>query len=68
MRERGATVVQCPRCGNETPVYETSYDASGEPLSFSVCLWCSGYVEYDPTRSLVRAAYEGRDRRARESA
>jgi hypothetical protein len=46
MRDHGATLLPCPHCGNETPVYHSSYDTAGNPIDFSVCLWCEGLIEY----------------------
>lgn len=46
MLSAGAELLPCPHCGAETPVYHTTYDATGDPVSFSVCLWCEGLIEY----------------------
>ncbi|WP_225333624.1 hypothetical protein [Halomicrobium urmianum] len=46
MRENGATLHPCPHCERETPVFETEYDRDGRPVSFTVCLWCRGLIEY----------------------
>lgn len=76
MREAGATVELCPHCGKDTPVYPSSYGADGAPLSFSVCVWCEGIVEYGPDAATphdpyagaeaIRAAHEQKRRRRRE--
>jgi hypothetical protein len=47
MLEHGAEVEPCPHCGDETPVYRSSYDRWLDPVTFSVCLWCDGLIEYD---------------------
>lgn len=49
MRDAGAAVMACPHCGNDTPIYRSEYDADRRALSFSVCVWCEGYIEYDGT-------------------
>lgn len=46
MCTNGAEVLSCPHCDHETPVYRSDYDSTGAPLSFSVCLWCDGLIEY----------------------
>lgn len=46
MRDRGAELMACPHCGDDTPVYRSAYDSAGTPLSFTVCLWCEGLIEY----------------------
>lgn len=46
MCENGAEILSCPHCGDETPVYQTEYASDGTPISFSVCLWCQGSIEY----------------------
>lgn len=46
MRENGAEILPCPHCGAETPVYQSDYGNDGWPMSFSVCLWCNGAIEY----------------------
>lgn len=46
MRAQGAEVMPCPYCGHDTAVYQSDYDPTGDPISFSVCLWCEGFIEY----------------------
>lgn len=46
MCENGADVRSCPYCENDTPVYRTEYGSDGTPVSFSVCVWCQGLIEY----------------------
>jgi len=46
MRENGATLHPCPHCERETPVFETQYGRDGRPVTFTVCLWCQGLIEY----------------------
>lgn len=46
MLTAGAELRPCPHCAAETPVYRTTYDSSGNPVSFTVCLWCAGLIEY----------------------
>ncbi|MFB6130559.1 MAG: hypothetical protein ABEJ28_07040 [Salinigranum sp.] len=58
MLAAGATPMCCPHCGAETPVYESDYDESGDPVSFSVCLWCDGLVEFDARTGEVHEPYE----------
>jgi hypothetical protein len=57
MRTQGAIVASCPHCGNDTPVFHTEYDSHGDPLSFSVCVWCAGYIEYDGTTATAHEPY-----------
>ncbi|WP_435196402.1 hypothetical protein [Natronomonas sp. EA1] len=45
----GAEIMACPHCGDGTPIYRSAYDSGGTPLSFTVCLWCEGFIEYSPT-------------------
>ena len=59
MRTRGAIVATCPHCHNDTPVFQTEYDLQGNPLSFSVCVWCEGYIEYDGANSGARFELTG---------
>ena len=64
MVEAGATPMRCPHCDAETPLYVTEYDAAGEPVSFTVCLWCDGFVEFDEAADAPREPYAaGGDRR-----
>lgn len=46
MLSEGAELLPCPHCERKTPVYRSAYDATGDPISFSVCLWCMGLIEY----------------------
>lgn len=46
MRENGAEILSCPHCEDDTPVYQTEYGSDGTPVSFSVCIWCEGPIEY----------------------
>jgi hypothetical protein len=46
MVEAGATPMRCPHCDAETPIYASEYDTAGNPVSFTVCLWCGGIVEF----------------------
>lgn len=46
MLNQGAELLPCPHCGRETPVFRSVYDSAGMPISFSVCLWCDGFIEY----------------------
>jgi hypothetical protein len=46
MLDRGAELMRCPYCEEETPIYRSAYDSTGMPISFSVCLWCEGILEY----------------------
>ena len=57
MRTQGALVASCPHCENDTPVFLTEYDSHGNPLSFSVCVWCEGYIEYDGTTATAHEPY-----------
>ena len=57
MLAAGATPRQCPHCGVETPVYRSSYDRTGSPVSFSVCLWCDGFIELDDLSNEPREPY-----------
>ena len=57
MRTQGAIVAPCPHCRNDTPVFETEYDSHGNPLSFSVCVWCEGYIEYDGLTATAHEPY-----------
>ncbi|MFT4889506.1 MAG: hypothetical protein ACI9YT_000415 [Halobacteriales archaeon] len=49
MLENGASLEPCPHCGKDTPVYRSTYSSRGEPLSFSVCVWCESLIEYNTT-------------------
>jgi hypothetical protein len=51
MRNRGAVVRSCPHCCQRTPVYHSKYTSVGEPLTFTVCLWCDGLIEYQRANS-----------------
>jgi len=57
MRAQGATIAPCPHCENDTPVFHTEYDSRGNRLSFSVCVWCEGYIEYDGTTATAHEPY-----------
>ena len=57
MRARGAILATCPHCDHDTPVFRTEYDSHGHPLSFSVCVWCTGYIEYDGTTATAHEPY-----------
>ncbi|ADB63351.1 hypothetical protein Htur_4550 (plasmid) [Haloterrigena turkmenica DSM 5511] len=57
MLDRGAELLSCPHCHEETPIFRSSYDSLGNPLSFSVCLWCDGLVEYSDGVSQPHAPY-----------
>lgn len=46
MVDNGAEHMVCPYCDAETPVFQSTYNSSGLPISFSVCLWCDGIIEY----------------------
>lgn len=48
MRSHGAEILSCPHCDRDTPVFRTEYSSTGTPISFSVCLWCDGVIEYGP--------------------
>jgi hypothetical protein len=61
MRQRGAIVETCPHCEKDTPVFRTEYDSRGNPLSFVVCVWCDGFIEYDGKTATVREPYAARD-------
>lgn len=50
MRRNGAVIRSCPHCEEATPVYRTEYGSGGAPVSFSICLWCDGPIEFgDPS-------------------
>lgn len=49
MRSAGAELLPCPHCDTETPIYRSTYDSTGDPISFSICLWCDGFIEYSDT-------------------
>ena len=51
MREKGATIRACPHCHQRTPIYRSKYTTAGEPLTFTVCLWCDGLIEYPRANS-----------------
>lgn len=57
MRASGAVVATCPHCERDTPVFATEYDTHGDPLSFSVCVWCEGFIEYDGTTATAHEPY-----------
>lgn len=57
MRDDGAQPMPCPHCARETPVFRSSYDATGDPTSFSVCCWCRGLIEYGGSSSRPHAPY-----------
>lgn len=57
MRMQGAVVATCPHCRNDTPVFHTEYNSYGTPLSFSVCVWCEGFIEYDGTTATAHEPY-----------
>lgn len=61
MCENGARIAPCPHCGNDTPVYRSSYDSKGEPLSFSVCVWCDGLIEQRPDALAPHSPYATRE-------
>lgn len=65
MRDAGASVVACPLCSRDTPVYVTPYTPDGEPLLFSVCVWCGGHIEWPGTAVRPREAYGFSERTAR---
>jgi hypothetical protein len=46
MLAEGAELLACPHCETDTPIYRSAYDSAGDPVSFSVCLWCGGLIEY----------------------
>lgn len=46
MLDQGAELMPCPYCESETPVFRSAYNSTGMPISFSVCLWCEGILEY----------------------
>ncbi len=57
MLDQGAELRSCPHCTEETPVYRSGYDSLGNPISFSVCLWCDGLIEYSDGVSRPHAPY-----------
>ena len=61
MREAGATVSPCPHCGRETPVYRSEYNRSGDPVSFSVCVWCRGFIEWSSGAAASHEPYASAD-------
>ena len=44
--DQGAELMVCPFCEEETPIFQSEYNTAGMPVSFSVCLWCEGVIEY----------------------
>lgn len=46
MLDHGATLMPCPHCEKETPVFQSAYNSAGLPISFSVCRWCDGIIEH----------------------
>lgn len=58
MREHGANVMACPHCGHDTPVFESEYDRARNPISFTVCLWCDGYIEWNGCSETPHVPYE----------
>lgn len=42
----GAELMSCPYCEAKTPVFQSAYNSAGLPISFSLCLWCDGFLEY----------------------
>lgn len=59
MVEAGATPMRCPHCDEETPLYASEYGGSGDPLTFTVCLWCEGFVEFDEEARTTHEPYAG---------
>lgn len=59
MRKHGAEVMACPHCGRGTPVFRSDYDRTGTPLSFTVCLWCEGYLEWNGYTGKAHKPYTG---------
>lgn len=57
MLERGATIKVCPHCEQETPVYRSEYNDQGDPVTFTVCLWCGGFMELSGLSSRPHPPY-----------
>lgn len=67
MQADGAAVLACPHCECATPVYQSDYNARGEPVSFTVCLWCKQCIEYndavgEPQKPYADTAQQQADR------
>lgn len=64
MLEEGAELLPCPHCETRTPVYTSTYDSAGEPVSFTVCPWCTGLIELREPKRDPHEPYRGsRERR-----
>ena len=61
MIEAGASPMPCPHCDAETPLYPSQYDGAGSPVSFTVCLWCEGFVEFDGEAQVPHEPYAAVD-------
>ncbi|MDY6817184.1 MAG: hypothetical protein SVG88_00875 [Halobacteriales archaeon] len=61
MRQAGATIRQCPHCQEPTPVFESEYDTDDDPITFTVCLWCDGLIEYRPDVSQPYPPYASQE-------
>lgn len=57
MVNEGAALMSCPYCDEATPVFQSTYNSDGLPISFSVCLWCNGFIEYGRTSLQTHEPY-----------
>lgn len=67
MRDKGAVLMPCPHCEAKTYVYRSQYDETGMPISFSICLWCEGVIEYGGLDIFPTEPYRSHERRAEYS-